>query len=343
MHEAFFGLKEKPFSPAPNPRYLYLSPSHRQALAHLVYGLREKWGFIALLGEVGTGKTTLLHTLLAQREHKVKVAFVSYPKLTFDDLLLYVLDTFGLQSAGLATAQRLRQFQHWLMEEYSKGEIVVLVIDEAQNLSIPLLEDIRMLSNLETAGEKLLQIVLVGQPELQRKLRSPHLRQLQQRIGMAYTIRPLSGAETQAYIAHRCAVAGGDAQTLFTRRACKAIYAYSGGIPRLINTVASQALLTAYAAGRRRITRRMVRHVRHDLETWRRWRWRSFGRRVAVVMAALVLLSITFYVMRGRSLLPIARLVEPEAHRLASHPPAARPGPLPQEEVQEKILGVTQR
>ena len=203
MYESLFGFKEKPFNLTPDPRYLYLSPSHREALARLVYGIQEKKGFIVLTGEVGTGKTTLLHTLLEQHDSSIKAAFVFYPELSFHDFLLYVLDNFGLQTTAMTAAQGLMQLHRFLIEQHNKGENTVLVIDEAQNLPISLLEEIRMLSNLETSGAKVLQIVLVGQPELQRKLRSQRLRQLRQRIGITYEIRPLSYAEMHDYIQHR--------------------------------------------------------------------------------------------------------------------------------------------
>jgi general secretion pathway protein A len=192
MYESFFGFKEKPFNLTPDPRYLYLSPDHREALAYLVYGIQEKRGFTVITGEVGTGKTTLLYTLLEQHDSSVKAAFVFYPKLSFHDFLLYVLHNFGLETTAMTAAQGLMQLHQFLIEQHNKGETTVLVIDEAQNLPISLLEEIRMLSNLETAGDKLLQIALVGQPELQHKLRSPRLRQLRQRIGVSYEICPLT-------------------------------------------------------------------------------------------------------------------------------------------------------
>jgi putative secretion ATPase (PEP-CTERM system associated) len=307
MYESFFGFKEKPFNLTPDPRYLYPSPSHREALAQLVYGIQEKRGFMVITGEVGTGKTTLLHTLLEQHDSSVKAAFVFYPKLSFHDFLLYVLDNFGLQTTAMTAAQGLTQLQGFLLEQHHKGETTVLVIDEAQNLSIALLEEIRMLSNLETSGAKLLQIALVGQPELQRKLRSPRLRQLRQRISVFYEIRPLSYGEMRDYIQHRCAVAGRAEPALFTRSALKAIYAYSSGIPRLINTACDRALLTGYAEARPRITRKIVRQVVRELEAPPRRRVLTLPvRGTAIVLTGLLLLGIALYTVRERSFVSTA-------------------------------------
>jgi general secretion pathway protein A len=255
---------------------------------------------MVITGEVGTGKTTLLHTLLEQHDSSIKAAFVFYPRLSFHDFLLYVLNNFGLQTTAMTAAQGLTQLHQFLVEQHRKGETTVLVIDEAQSLPISLLEEIRMLSNLETPGEKLLQIALVGQPELQRKLRSPRLRQLRQRINVTYEIRPLSYSEMQDYIQHRCAVAGRAEPTLFTRRALQAIYAYSHGIPRLINTVCDQALLTGYAEARRRINRRIVRQVVRELEAQPRRRVLTPPvRGAAVVLTGLLLLGASLYTVRG--------------------------------------------
>jgi type II secretory pathway predicted ATPase ExeA len=255
---------------------------------------------MVITGEVGTGKTTLLHTLLQQHDNSIKAAFVFYPRLSFHDFLLYVLNNFGLQTTAMTAAQGLTQLHQFLLEQHHKGEITVLVIDEAQSLPISLLEEIRMLSNLETPGEKLLQIALVGQPELQRKLRSPRLRQLRQRINVTYEIRPLSYIDMRDYIRHRCAVAGRAEPTLFTRSALQAIYTYSNGIPRLINTVCDQALLTGYAEARRRINRRIVRQVARELEAQpRRKVLTPPVRGAAVVLTGLLLLGIALYTVRG--------------------------------------------
>jgi general secretion pathway protein A len=300
MYEAFFGLQEKPFNLTPNPRYLYLSPSHREALAHLMYGIQENQGFMVVTGEVGTGKTTLLRTLLERLDSGVKTAFVFSPILSLQDLLQYILNDFGLQTAATTMAQYLMQLHHFLIDQHAKGATTVLVIDEAQNLPLTLLEDIRMLSNLETTGAKLLQIVLVGQPELQHKLHTPRLRQLRQRISVTCEIHALSGAETEDYIQHRITVAGGEGQAGFTRPALKAIHSHAGGIPRRINILCDQALLTAYAEGQQRISRRMVRQAVRDLES-PSYRGILAGpfRKVVASLAGLVLLITAWYVMQS--------------------------------------------
>ena len=237
----------------------------------------------------------------------IKAAFVFYPKLSFHDFLLYVLDNFGLQTTAMTAAQGLTQLQRFLIEQHNKGETTVLVIDEAQNLSISLLEEIRMLSNLETSGAKLLQIALVGQPELQRKLRSPRLRQLRQRISVFYEIRPLSYGEMRDYIQHRCAVAGRAEPALFTRSALKAIYAYSSGIPRVINTACDRALLTGYAEARQRMNRKIVRQVVRELEAQPRRRVLPLPvRGAAIVLTGLLLLGIALYTVRGLSFVSTA-------------------------------------
>ena len=266
MYTSFWGLKKKPFELTVDPFYLYSSPSHREVLANLVYGIQEKKGIIVVTGEVGTGKSTLLHTLLENLDTQVKAAFVSYPKVSFQDILHYVLEDFGIQATHATTAQGLMRLKQFLIDQHHKGETTVLIIDEAQNLSFTLLEDIRMLSNLEMAGEKLLQIVLVGQPELQRKLHEPRLRQLRQRIGTSCETHLLSDAETRDYVWHRFTVAGGDAQAVFPQRTLKAIHAYTRGLPRLINAVCDKALLVGYVEEQRQISPKIVRQVVRDLD-----------------------------------------------------------------------------
>jgi general secretion pathway protein A len=266
MYTSFLGLKKKPFELTVDPFYLYVSPSHREVLANLVYGIQEKKGIIVVTGEVGTGKTTLLHTLLENLGTQVKTAFVSYPKMCFEDILHYVLEDFGIQVPRATTAQRLMRLKQFLIDQHNKGETTVLILDEAQNLPFTLLEDIRMLSNLEIVGAKLLQIVLVGQPELQRKLHEPRLRQLRQRIGASCETHPLSDAETRDYVWHRFTAAGGDAQAVFPQRTLKAIHAYTGGLPRLINAVCDKALLVGYVEEQRQISPRIVRQVARDLD-----------------------------------------------------------------------------
>ncbi len=302
MYESFFGLEEKPFNLPPDQRYLYLSPSHRESLAGLVYGIQEKKGFIVVTGEVGTGKTTLLHALLENVTTNVKTAYVFYSRLRFHDFLQYILDDFGVQTAPATTAEYQIQLNQFLLEQHENGASAVVVIDEAQNLPITLLEDIRMLSNLEFAGEKLLQIVLVGQPALHSKLRHPRLRQLHQRISIACEVLPLSGAETQAYIQHRFTMAGGDAEAVFHPRVFKVIHTYTGGIPRLIHTVCDNALLNGYAEGKLRLTPGLIREVVRDLDLPSQPRSLAAPLlKTAAVLAVLVLLGMALYVVGGTS------------------------------------------
>lgn len=265
MYTSFFGLQGKPFEVSIDPRYLYIGPNHRKVLASLVYGIQEKKGVVVVTGEVGTGKTSLVHTLLGHLDSSVKTAFVPSP-LPFHNLLPYMLSEFGLDVGTATITECLRHLRQFLLAQHTKQTTPVLIIDEAQDLPWKALESIRLLSNLEADATKLLQIVLVGQPELQLKLHTPELRQLRQRIGVMGQIQPLAYAETQRYIAHRFTVAGGETRTMFTPGALKAIHAYAGGIPRQINTVCNNALLKAYAERRKRINRKIIRRVVRDTE-----------------------------------------------------------------------------
>jgi len=200
MYLEFYGLREAPFSPTPDPKFLFQSSRHREALAQLVYGVQERKGFIVLTGEIGTGKTTLLRTLLARLDHDTHVAYVHNSALDIEGLLEYILQDWGVKSVGASHAQRLFELNEFLIAQHRQRLSPVLVIDEAQNLSIPTLEAVRLLSNFETTSEKLMQILLVGQPELRDKLNAPELRQLKQRIALRCHIGPLSPEETRMYI-----------------------------------------------------------------------------------------------------------------------------------------------
>lgn len=252
MYTHYFGLTERPFSLAPNPRYLFMSPRHQEALAHLLYGTGESGGFVALTGEVGTGKTTLCHCLLEQLPDDIDIALILNPRMNSVELLASLCDE--LRIAYPPNTQSLKVLvdglNKHLLSAHAKGHRTVVVIDEAQNLSFDVLEQIRLLTNLETSRTKLLHIILVGQPELNRLLAQKNLRQLNQRITARYYLEPLSFNETRAYIHHRLAVSGGDSR-LFTHAAVRRIYRYSGGIPRLINNICDRALLGAYSRGLR--------------------------------------------------------------------------------------------
>jgi len=258
MYLSFYGLTEKPFNPTPDPRFLHLTSGHREALAQLLYGTQERKGFIVLTGKVGTGKTLLLHTLCQRLGGQTAISFVVTSTLPFDGLLEYVLADLGITKTGESRAQRLIALNHFLIERERAGQNTVLIIDEAQNLDIATLEQIRLLSNFETATHKLMQILLVGQPELKDRLNQPELRQLKQRVGLRCQIPPLTPAEIRGYILTRLRIAGARDLGLFVDSAVDRIAAYSGGIPRLVNIVCDHCLLIGYADNKRRIDRHIV-------------------------------------------------------------------------------------
>ena len=270
MYLNFYMLDEKPFNTTPDPKFLFLTPAHREALAQLVYGVQENKGFIVLTGEVGTGKTTLLHTLRRRLDGNTPVAFVTNSLLPFDGVLEYMLEDFGIHAGGASSAQRLVALNQFLIERRRAGQTAILILDEAQNLAPETLEQVRLLSNFETPTDKLLQILLVGQPELKLKLQLPELRQLRQRIGLHATIRPLTPDEVRDYVQSRLRVAGAPDLRLFTDPAARRIAEYSGGVPRLVNIVCDHCLLIGYADQRRRIERDIVEQAIEYFEDGRR-------------------------------------------------------------------------
>src|SRR5262249_27686308 len=279
MYLDFYGFREQPFSPTPDPRFLYLTPAHREALAQLLYGVQQSKGFLVLTGEVGTGKTTLLHALLERLPKQTAVAFVFNSTMAFDEILEYVLEDFGVDSRGQNRAQRLFALNRFLIERRRLGQTAVLIFDEAQNLSVEALEQVRLLSNFERPTDKLLQILLVGQPEFRDTLARPELRQVKQRIGVRCGIRELPPEETQSYTRTRVAVAGGPDASLFTDGAFRRIVQYTHGTPRLINLVCDHCLLIGYAERHRRVEASAVEQAIGYLEadgrparpsTWRR-------------------------------------------------------------------------
>ena len=305
-HLAFFGLQQKPFNPTPDPRFLYPSPGHREALAQLLYGVQEHKGFILLTGEIGTGKTTLLRSLLGRLDGNTASAFVFDTTLSFEGILEYMLEDFGVAKPGESHVQRLIALNNFLIERRRAGQNTVLVLDEAQNLDLRALEQIRLLSNFETQTEKLLQILLVGQPELLDTLDRPEIRQLKQRIGLRCRILPLTGEETRDYIRTRLRIAGASDLGLFSEAAITRIAECSRGIPRLINTPCDHCLVIGYADQIRRIDRRIVEQVveyfeqgerrprkQRRLPTWRdvlaRWGWPAAGAMVLGGAAALTI------------------------------------------------------
>jgi general secretion pathway protein A len=246
MYEAFYGLKEKPFSLTPDPKYLYPSRVHREALDHLLYGVQEREGFIVITGDVGTGKTTLCRAILSRLDPRTKTALILNPLLSEEELLRAVLHDFGLPGSGSTKKELIDELNEFLIRSLTRGQNAVLIVDEAQDLSSRLLEQVRLLSNLETEREKLIQIILVGQLGLQELLASPELKQLNQRVSVRYQLRPLSFQETCQYIYHRLTVAGGSSGLTISSQALRAIYRFSRGVPRLINLACDRALLQGF-------------------------------------------------------------------------------------------------
>lgn len=297
MYLPFFNLREPPFNLTPDPHFLFLSSQHEEALSHLLYGIHERKGFVEITGEVGTGKTVLCRALLEQLDDSVSTALIFNSYLTRTELLEAISSDFGLATEGATGAVVIDRLNTYLLSEFSAGRNAVVVIDEAQNLEPTVLEQLRMLSNLETARGKLLQIVLVGQPELRAKLGLPGLRQLDQRIAVRFHINELSRAEMEQYIMHRLQVAGADNGITFSRYALQLIYRYSGGLPRRVNLLCDRALMTAFVHETRRINGAIVRQSARDLNGGRqtlsaRTPGRLLGRLALASLAGCALLGL---------------------------------------------------
>jgi type II secretory pathway predicted ATPase ExeA len=278
MYLGFYGLERSPFGPTPDPDFLYLTHGHREALAQLTYAIQERKGFMLLTAEVGTGKTTLLQALRTQLDSNTAVAYVSNSMLPFAGILEYMLEEFEIVKPGETHAQRLVTLQNFLVERHRAGQSTVLILDEAQNLFPQTLEQIRLLSNFETTKEKILQILLVGQPELRAKLDMPELRQLNQRIAMRCSIPPLTRAGTRNYIRSRLQMAGARDLGIFSSEALDRIAEHAGGIPRVVNTLCDHCLLVGYADQTRRITPAIVEEAVVYLEAGREPRRRRRAR-----------------------------------------------------------------
>jgi len=294
MYEKYFGLTERPFSIAPDPRFLYMSQQHREALAHVLYGVGEGGGFVQLTGEVGTGKTTICRCLLEQMPDHVDIALILNPRVTALELLASLCDELQIQYARDTTSIKsvIDALTAYLLDSHARGRRTVLMVDEAQNLSADALEQVRLLTNLETTREKLLQIILVGQPELRVLLARDDLRQLSQRITARYHIEPIDHAETAAYIRHRLQVCGATSN-LFTSTAIELIFKLSNGIPRLINVLSDRALLGAFVEGKRMVDAPIVQRAAREtlaedgVSMPGKGVWRWFGMGAVVVFAGL--------------------------------------------------------
>jgi type II secretory pathway predicted ATPase ExeA len=267
MYKEFFGLQTYPFGVNPDPRFLCMTPHLKEVLACLAYGIRQRKGFVVMTGEVGTGKTTLLKALLSDLSTaSVTTAFMFNPRLEPLDFLHFMMADFGIEVQARTKSQMLLQLNQWLLNRHRLGITAAVIIDEAQNLSLDLLEEVRLLTNLETTTEKLLQIVLSGQPELDAKLRLPETRQLRQRITLRCRTLPLTQADTHRYIAERLHIAGCDGGTVFTPEAVDAIYGYARGIPRVTNLLCEHALIVAYVEDVRPVPAAIVHEVATDFE-----------------------------------------------------------------------------
>jgi general secretion pathway protein A len=296
MYTSFFGLNEKPFSISPDPRYLFMSERHTEALAHLMYGVRESGGFIQLTGEVGTGKTTLVRSLLQQIPGTADVALILNPQLSKNEFLSTICEELGIQLPDKANSIKtlVNALNVYLLENHSRARRTILIVDEAQNLRLDVLEQVRLLTNLETTKQKLLQIILIGQPELRDLLSRNDMRQLAQRVTGRYHLEPLSQQETQVYIDHRLKVAGA-VGPIFSKAGKKELYRLSHGVPRRINVIADRALLGAFTQDVRQVTPKLLRKAAAEVldrttasfSPWYRWL------RVGAVVTAIVAITLS--------------------------------------------------
>ncbi len=266
MYLEYYQMREAPFNITPDPRFLYFSPRHQEAFNHLLFGVSQRKGFILLTGEVGAGKTTVCRKLLEELGPRYHTALILNPCISGTMLLRAIAAELGIEVSGRDRLSYLEALNRFVLDEVNSGHDIVLVIDEAQDLSDELLEQVRLLSNLETDAQKLIQIVLMGQPELRAKIDRPRLRQLRQRITVRYHLAPLTLAETATYIAHRLNLAGGNGLPRFDQGALKRVYQYSDGVPRLINAVCDKALLAGFVHQTDLITRDLVRMAVDELE-----------------------------------------------------------------------------
>ncbi|MGD8894162.1 MAG: AAA family ATPase, partial [Desulfobacterales bacterium] len=298
MYKNFFSFRERPFKLVPNPAYLFLSKSHEEVLAHLTYAVIQGDGFVEITGEVGTGKTTICRAFLENLDHNTKAAYIFNPSLNAIQLLRAIIDEFGIESDTDNIKDLIDRLNSFLIAKKSEGKNVILIIDEAQNLTKEVLEQLRLLSNLETAKDKLIQIILVGQPELEEKLDSHELRQLDQRITLRCQLAPLSYKEVRAYIQHRINIASLKTEIQFDAAAYRSIYQYSRGIPRLINIVCDRALLNAFVLNQEIISGKIamaaIRElgVRGDMKRRRLQKWKKTGLFFALLFTGIIMVLV---------------------------------------------------
>tara|TARA_B100001057_G_scaffold471813_1_gene534493 strand:+ start:234 stop:1181 length:948 start_codon:yes stop_codon:yes gene_type:complete len=265
MYEEYFGLNSKPFKITPDPRYLFMSDRHKEGLAHLLYGVTDSGGFIQLTGEVGTGKTTLIRALLEQLPSKVEIALIMHTQISAKEFLVEICNELNIEREGDSILDIVNTLNIYLLKQHANGKKVILLVDEAQNLTPNVLEQLRLLTNLETEKDKLLQIILIGQPELRKVLAKNNLRQLAQRVTARYHLHPLSKPETFLYIEHRLRISGSQSE-IFKKNAKREIYSYSSGIPRLINVICDRALLGGYGMGKRKIDKALVKQAKKEIQ-----------------------------------------------------------------------------
>ncbi|PYU28460.1 MAG: AAA family ATPase [Acidobacteria bacterium] len=267
MYKKFFGLRENPFNVNPDPRYLYPTRHIQEALACLTYGIQTRKGFVLLTGEVGTGKTTVLNKLLewCSQEH-IATAFMFNPRLSEAEFFDFMLADFGIPSDSTLKSRTLLRLNQWLLDQHQRGSRAILIVDEAQNLSADMLEEIRLLTNLETSTEKLLQIVLAGQPELEAKVNDPQLRQLRQRITLWAKTRPLTLLETHGYIKERLRIGGRAGEEIFSLAAIEVVHRHARGIPRIINLICEHALISAFVEHSKTVSEEIVEEVARDFD-----------------------------------------------------------------------------
>ncbi len=305
MYQEFYGLREKPFALTPDPQFLYLSDSHRTAIDSLHYGIEQREGFIVITGDIGTGKTTICRAFLEKLDKNVKTAVIFNSFLTEEELLESILLDFGFSSKGRTKKERIDALNKLLIYLLSHGKNAVLIIDEAQNLSTPVLEQIRMLSNLETEKEKLLQIILFGQLELGQKLRSGELKQLNQRIAIRHHLLPLTRTEMESYIDQRLMVAGAQGSVTFSKSALSEIYKFSKGTPRLINLLCDRTLLGGFVEQTYHINRRIIKKAKDSLlgEEESQKPFYSFSLPKSFPPLRIALLTIFFFLLAGMVLI----------------------------------------